>query len=249
MGNELDGRVVIVTGGARRRGLGAAIGRLLASRGATVVLTDVRDDEGRSTAGETEGAEYTHLDVSSEQQWDDVVGGLMARHGRLDALVNNAGIARMDRLVNATVYDWNETLAVNQTGVFLGMRAVARAMIAAGGGGAIVNVSSVAGMAGMFGSTAYGASKWAVRGMTKVAAKELGRHAIRVNSIHPGWIDTDMLADGAGDYEQRAKMAQSTPLGRLGVPDDIAGLALYLVSDAASFVTGQEFVVDGGWHG
>ena len=104
-------------------------------------------------------------------------------------------------------------------------------------------------MAGMFGSTAYGASKWAVRGMTKVAAKELGRHAIRVNSIHPGWIDTDMLADGAGDYEQRAKMAQSTPLGRLGVPDDIAGIALYLVSDAASFVTGQEFVVDGGWHG
>ena len=204
---------------------------------------------GERTAGEIERAEYAHLDVTSEQEWDDVVADVMGRHGRLDVLVNNAGIALMGRLVNTTVDDWNLTMAVNQTGVFLGMRAGARAMIEAGDGGAIVNISSVAGMEGLFGSTAYGASKWAVRGMTKVAAKELGRHGIRVNSVHPGFIDTDMLAQGNFDDEQRARMARSAPVGRIGGPDDIANMVLYLVTDAAGFVTGQEFVVDGGWHG
>jgi 3alpha(or 20beta)-hydroxysteroid dehydrogenase len=140
-------------------------------------------------------------------------------------------------------------MAVNQTGVFLGMRAGARAMIEAGNGGAIVNISSVAGLEGLFGSTAYGASKWAVRGMTKIAAKELGRKGIRVNSVHPGFIETDMLMqDGLSD-EQKAKIARSAPVGRIGVPEDIANMVLYLVTDAAGFVTGQEFVVDGGWHG
>jgi 3alpha(or 20beta)-hydroxysteroid dehydrogenase len=164
-------------------------------------------------------------------------------------LINNAGIAPMGRLVNATIDDWNLTIAVNQTGVFLGMRTAARAMIKADNGGAIVNISSVAGMEGLFGSTAYGASKWAVRGMTKIASKELGRHGIRVNSVHPGFIDTDMLAQGNFDDEQKAKMARSAPVGRIGVPEDIANMVLYLVTDAAGFVTGQEFVVDGGWHG
>ena len=130
------------------------------------------------------------------------------------------------------------------------MRAAARAMIEAGNGGAIVNISSVAGMQGLFGSTAYGASKWAVRGMTKIAAKELGRHQIRVNSIHPGFIDTDMLNQAGGlDDEQRAKMARSAPIGRIGLPEDIAGMAFYLVGPTSTWVTGQEFVVDGGWHG
>ena len=135
----------------------------------------------------------------------------------------------------------------------LGMRAAARTMIEtdvkANGGGSIVNISSVAGMEGLFGSTSYGATKWAVRGMTKIAAKELGKHGIRVNSIHPGFIDTDMLADGNYDDDQLARMARRAPVGRIGTPDDIAGMALYLVSEAAGFVTGQEFVVDGGWHG
>lgn len=248
VGKELVGKVALITGGARPKGLGAAEGRLFASRGATVVLADVLDDEGERTAGEIERAEYAHLDVVSEQEWDDVVADVIGRHGRLDVLVNNAGIAPTGQLVNTTLDDWNSTMAVNQTGVFLGMRAGARAMIEAGHGGAIVNISSVAGMEGLFGSTAYGASKWAVRGMTKIAAKELGRHGIRVNSVHPGFIDTDMFQSNF-DEEQRAKMARSAPMGRNGVPADIANMVLYLVTNAAGLVTGQEFVVDGGWHG
>ena len=249
IGKELAGKVVLITGGARTKGQGAAEGRLFAARGATVVLADVLDEDGERTAGEIEGADYVHLDVSSEQGWDDVVADVVARHGSLDVLINNAGIARVGQLVITTVDDWNLTVAVNQTGVFLGMRAAARAMIEAGNGGAIVNIGSVAGMEGLFGSTAYGASKWAVRGMSKIAAKELGRHGIRVNSIHPGFIDTDMLDQVGYDDEQRAKMARAAPLGRLGEPEDIANMALYLVSEASGFVTGQDFVIDGGWHG
>jgi 3alpha(or 20beta)-hydroxysteroid dehydrogenase len=222
---------------------------MFAARGATVVLADVIDEEGERTAGEIDGAEYTHLDVASEQAWDAVVADIVSRHGRLDVLVNNAGIARMARLVNATIEDWDATIAVNQTGTFLGMRAAGRAMIEAGNGGAIVNISSVAGLEGLFGSMAYGASKWAVRGMTKIAAKELGRHGIRVNSIHPGFIDTDMLAQGNFDDETLAKLARSAPVGRIGRPEDVAAMVLHLVTDAAGFITGQEFVVDGGIHG
>jgi 3alpha(or 20beta)-hydroxysteroid dehydrogenase len=248
-GQDLNGRVALVTGGGRARGQGAAEGRMFAARGATVVLADVIDEEGERTAGEIDGAEYTHLDVASEQAWDAVVADIVSRHGRLDVLVNNAGIARMARLVNATIEDWDATIAVNQTGTFLGMRAAGRAMIDAGNGGAIVNISSVAGLEGLFGSMAYGASKWAVRGMTKIAAKELGRHGIRVNSIHPGFIDTDMLAQGNFDDETLAKLARSAPVGRIGRPEDVAAMVLHLVTDAAGFITGQEFVVDGGIHG
>ena len=246
---DLSGRVVLITGGARERGQGAAEGRLFAAHGATVVLADVLDEEGERTAGSIEGAEYAHLDVTSEGDWDAVVGDVMARHGRLDVLVNNAGIALIAQLVNASTEDWNRTIAINQTGVFFGMRAGARAMIAAGNGGSIVNISSIAGLDGLFGSTAYGASKWAVRGMTKIAAKELGKHHIRVNSVHPGYIETDMLAQGGVVDNYRDKMVRSVPVGRLGQPEDIANMVLYLASDAASYVTGQEFVVDGGVHG
>ena len=139
-------------------------------------------------------------------------------------------------------------LAVNQTGTFLGMRTAARAMIGAGNGGSIVNISSVAGLAGTFGSMSYSASKWAVRGMTKVAAKELGRYGIRVNSIHPGFIQTDMIAHfpEMHDDDQRRRTERATPLQRLGVPDDIANVVLFLAGEASSYCTGQEFVVDGG---
>lgn len=248
-GNELEGKVALVTGGARPKGQGAAEGRLFSDRGATVILADVLDEEGERTAGEIERAEYAHLDVTSEEEWDTVVADVIDRHGRLDVLVNNAGIAPVSQLVNTTVEKWDLTIAVNQTGVFLGMRAAARAMIEAGNGGSIVNISSVAGMEGLFGSMSYGASKWAVRGMTKIAAKELGKHGVRVNSVHPGYIDTDMLAQGNFDDDQLDKMARRTPVGRIGVPEDIANMVLYLATDSASFVTGQEFVVDGGWHG
>jgi 3alpha(or 20beta)-hydroxysteroid dehydrogenase len=248
-GRDLAGRVAVITGAARPRGQGAAEARLFAERGATVVLTDVLDEEGERTAGGIENAEYAHLDVSSEEGWDALVSDVVDRHGRLDILVNNAGVARMGRLVNATLADWEFTLAVNQTGVFLGMRAAARAMIEAGNGGSIINISSVAGLEGLFGSMAYGASKWAVRGMTKIAAKELGKHQIRVNSIHPGFIDTDMLAQGGFDEDQLERMARSSPLGRIGTPEDIARTALHLAGDGSAWVTGQEFVVDGGYHG
>jgi 3alpha(or 20beta)-hydroxysteroid dehydrogenase len=246
---DLSGRVALVTGAGRERGQGAAEARLFTEHGATVVLTDVLDEDGERTAASIERAEYAHLDVTSEEEWDSVVGDVVARHGRLDILVNNAGVARIGRLVNATLQDWDLTIAVNQTGVFLGMRTAARAMIEAGDGGAIVNISSIAGLQGMFGSTAYGASKWAVRGMTKIAAKELGRHGIRVNSIHPGYIETDMLMQGNFDDDQLARMVRATPVGRIGEPVDIANMALYLVSGAAGFVTGHEFVVDGGVQG
>ena len=247
---DFSGRVALISGGGRERGQGAAEGRLLAARGARVILADVADEEGERTAGNIEGAEYAHLDVTSEADWDRVVGDIVTRHGRLDVMVNNAGVAAMAQLVNATTEDWNRTIAINQTGVFLGMRTGARAMIAAGNGGAIVNISSVAGMEGLFGSMAYGASKWAVRGMTKIAAKELGKHRVRVNSVHPGFINTDMLAQGGFDEgEQQQRIIKRVPMGRLGQPADIAEMVGFLCSDAASYITGQEFVVDGGIHG
>lgn len=245
---KLDGRVALITGGAR--GQGAADGRLLRTEGATVVLADVLDDVGERTAGETD-CEYHHLDVTSEQDWEQVVTDTVSRHGRLDVLVNNAGILRLGQMGKLTLEEWNLVLAVNQTGVFLGMRTAARAMIEAGNGGSIINISSIAGLEGMFGTLAYSASKWAVRGMTKVAAKELGRHGIRVNSIHPGIIETDMTATmpALSDAEKRERAKRNIPLGRFGTPDDIARLVLFLASDDSSYSTGHEFVIDGGVQG
>jgi len=241
----LAGKVALITGGAR--GQGAAEARLFAAAGAKVVIADVLDEAGAQTATET-GAQYVHLDVTSEEEWQAVVDDVAAAHGRFDVLVNNAGILRGATLVKETLEQWHEVLAVNQTGTFLGMRTAARAMIAAGNGGSIVNISSVAGIAGTFGSTSYSASKWAVRGMAKVAAKELGRYGIRVNSVHPGFIQTDMTADfpEMHDEDRRRRTERGTPLQRLGVPDDIANVVLFLASDASSYCTGQEFIVDGG---
>jgi 3alpha(or 20beta)-hydroxysteroid dehydrogenase len=247
-GGTLAGRVALITGGAQ--GQGAAEGRLFTDEGATVVLADVADSEGQQTAKEI-GGQYLHLDVASEEEWETVVAEVVATHGQLDVLVNNAGIFRAARLVEETIQQWEQVVAVNQTGVFLGMRAAAQAMIATGRGGAIVNISSVAGLEGIFGSMSYSASKWAVRGMTKVAAKELGRYGIRVNSIHPGLIETGMTADfpAVADEEKRRRTEKRTPLGRIGTPQDIANMALFLAGDASSYCTGQEFVVDGGVHG
>ncbi len=241
----LDGKVAIITGGAR--GQGAAEARLFAEAGARVVITDVLDEQGERTAGSVPGAEYLHLDVTSEASWEQVVADVVARHGRLDVLVNNAGIYSGGQLVNVRTEEWDRVIAVNQTGVFLGMRTAARAMIAAGNGGSIVNISSIAGMMGIFGGTAYGATKWAVRGMTKVAAKELGRHGVRVNSIHPGYIETDMLSEAGLDDQER--LARTVPLRRMGTVTDIASMALFLAGDTAAYCTGQEFVVDGGVFG
>jgi 3alpha(or 20beta)-hydroxysteroid dehydrogenase len=247
-GDTLAGKVALITGGAQ--GQGAAEGRLFTAEGATVVLADVADAEGQQTA-ESIGGQYRHLNVASEEEWDTVVADVMATHGHLDVVVNNAGIFGAARLVEETIEQWDRIVAVNQTGVFLGMRAAARAMIEGARGGSIINISSVAGLEGVFGSLSYSASKWAVRGMTKVAAKELGRYGIRVNSIHPGLIATPMTAafPAVVDEEKRRRTERHTPLGRIGTPEDIANMALFLAGDASGYCTGQEFVVDGGIHG
>ncbi len=242
---ELDGKVALVTGGAR--GQGAAEARFFAREGATVVITDVLDEQGEKTAGEL-GCDYIHLDVTSEAEWEAVVADVVARHGRLDILMNNAGIFKPAQLLNTSTEMWNQTVAINQTGVFLGMRTAIKAMIAAGNGGSIINTSSIAGLEGGFGAAAYVATKWAVTGMTKTVAKEVGKHGIRVNSIHPGAIVTDMITDmleGGRDE----KMAARQPIKRLGTPEDIAEMALFLASDRSSYCTGQAFTVDGGVHG
>lgn len=248
--NDLSGQVALISGGGRDKGQGAAEGRLFAAQGATVILTDVIGEEGEQTAGGIEGAEYAHLDVTSESEWDAVVDDIVARHGRLDILINNAGIAKMGRLVNTNLDDWDVTMAVNQTGVFLGMRAAGRAMISAGNGGSIVNISSVAGLEGVKGHGAYTGTKFAVTGLTRAAAQEWGRFGIRVNSVHPGIIETPMTADirAMTDASVRAKLERNIPIGRVGQASDIASMVLFLASDDSSYCTGQAFVVDGGVH-
>ncbi|HLZ71931.1 MAG TPA: glucose 1-dehydrogenase [Dehalococcoidia bacterium] len=239
---RLDGKVALITGGAR--GQGAAEGRLFAAEGAGVVLTDVLDTEGEATAKACGGV-YLHHDVTSAEQWERVVSAALDRHGRLDILVNNAGIWMTGRLTDTTEADYRRVIDVNQVGVFLGMQAASKPMMAARSG-AIVNISSIAGMRGAAAGFAYGASKWAVRGMTKSAAQELGRFGIRVNSIHPGLIDTAMLHQlpgiDAGGLENRLR---SIPLGRVGEAEDVAKLALFLASDDSAYSSGHEFIIDG----
>jgi 3alpha(or 20beta)-hydroxysteroid dehydrogenase len=236
---KLDGRVAIVTGGAR--GQGAAEGRLFAEEGATVYLTDVLADEGAKTAAEI-GATFVEHDVRDPAQWTALVARVVAEHGRLDVLVNNAGILRWERMMETSLDTWNEIVAVNQTGMFLGMQAVTPQMIAQRSGG-IVNISSVGGLSGSSQCFAYATTKWAVRGMTRGAAKELGPFGIKVNSIHPGIIDTPMMGDH--DLDSLASVI-GVPLGRYAQADEVARLALWLVSDDNSYSTGAEFVIDGG---
>ena len=240
---RLDGKVALISGGAR--GQGAAEARLFADEGAEVVLTDVLDDEGQQVAAEV-GGTYIHHDVTSEDEWSAVVARTVDLHGGLDVLINNAGIWITTPLIGGSLEDYKRVIEVNQVGVFLGMREAAPAMIERGGG-SIVNISSIAGLRG--GGTAFGytASKWAVRGMTKGAAVALGPHNIRVNSIHPGLIDTAMLHQlpnvEAGNLDQ---MVQRIPLGRIAEAEEVAKLALYLASDDSEYSTGSEFIIDGG---
>jgi 3alpha(or 20beta)-hydroxysteroid dehydrogenase len=238
---RLDGRVALVTGAASPRGQGAAEARLLAAAGAVVVVTDVEDEAGERTGASIgESASFRHLDVTSEAEWSAVVSWILDRHARLDVLVNNAGTWLAGPLVETSLDDYRKVIDINQVGAFLGMRAVVPAMRAAGSG-SIVNISSLAGLRGAQVSTAYAASKWAVRGMSRQAAAELAADGIRVNAVFPGYVDTGMIDAGHDEIAQRV------PLGRrLATPEEVAEVVVFLASDAARYVTGAEIVVDGG---
>lgn len=244
MSNRLEGRVVLISGAAR--GQGEAEARLFVAEGACVVLGDILEDLGKEVARSLAArAIFVNLDVSCETDWSRAVSAAIEQFGKLDGLINNAGVRAASRpLTEYSLADYRSVVDVNQVGVFLGMRAVAPAMTEAGGG-TIVNVSSVAGMTGVAGSIAYTASKWAVRGMTKTAALELGPHGIRVNSIHPGGIDTPMIADLLA-ARPRVANGSRNGAGRIGTAEEIATIALFLSSDESSMCTGSEFVADDG---
>jgi len=240
---RLDGKVAIVTGGAR--GQGGAEAALFRAEGAEVVITDVLVDAGEAHAAAV-GATFITHDVRSEEEWAEVVRQTNERHGRIDVLVNNAGIFRRGKLLDTSLEDYRHMIDVNQIGVFLGMKAVAPTMVAQQSG-SIVNISSIAGLLASPNAFAYGASKFAVRGMTKSAAVELARANVRVNSIHPGLIETDMMTEvTGGDTTRHDRFAGIVPLRRMAEPDEVAALALYLASDESRYCTASEFVIDGG---
>ncbi len=242
MGNRLEGKVAVVTGAAR--GQGAAEARLFAREGASVVLTDVLDAEGGAVATEIgERAVFLHHDVADEGDWQRVMTAATERFGGVDVLVNNAAIHWVRRIEEERWADFQRLVMINLGGVFLGTQAAIGPMRARGGG-SIVNISSAAGLVGYLGHGTYGASKWGVRGFTKVAAIELGRDGIRVNSVHPGPIRTHMLPGGPDDVDPTRW--RNLPLGRSGAPEEVAELVLFLASDASSFISGGEFTVDGG---
>jgi 3alpha(or 20beta)-hydroxysteroid dehydrogenase len=238
---RLDGKVAIVTGGAR--GQGAAEVRLFAAEGARVVISDVLVDEGKALAADLENVVFTRHDVSSEEEWDAAILLANERFGGLNVLVNNAGIAHTATIAKHTLTDYERLVAVNQLGVFLGIRSAIAPMTAAGGG-SIVNISSGAGLRATRYMIGYAATKYAVTGMTAAAASELAHFQIRVNSIHPGVIDTPMVAGISP--EMSAAMIKATPLRRLGAPEEIANVALFLASDESSYMTGAHLTVDGG---
>lgn len=244
MAAELEGRVALISGAAR--GMGAAEARLFVEEGARVVLGDVLDEEGEQTAAELgEAATYVHLDVTSEEEWQAAVARAEERFGRLDVLVNNAGVLGFGLLENTSLEDYERVVKVNQTGTFLGMKSAIGAMRRAGGG-SIVNISSLAGMQGVGGLVSYTASKFAVRGMTKVAAIELGPSSIRVNSVHPGGVATPMTRPVGGESEAEDDTVYTSPIPRIGRPEEVANLVLWLASEKSSYCTGSEFVIDGG---
>lgn len=243
MSGKLEGKVALVTGGAR--GIGAAIVRRLHADGARVVITDVLDDAGHALAAELgERAAYFHHDVGDEAEWVETLAAATARFGGLHVLVNNAGIFHPGQIADTPVRDIEQQFRVNQLGPFLGMKH-GQVPLRAAGGGCIVNISSIAGQLGFPNAAAYVGTKWAVRGMTKTAALELAPAQIRVNSVHPGFIETPMLENNPPEANQAG--IEATPLKRIGKPEEIAAAVAFLASADAGFVTGAELTVDGGW--
>lgn len=244
---RLDGKVALISGGAR--GMGNAEARLFAREGARVVIGDVAAADGAALADDIgDAARFVNLDVTAYDQWESAVAETLAAFGRLDILVNNAGIVIPSPMRDLSLEDYQKVIDVNQTGVFLGMKAATPAMERSGAG-SIINISSIDGMIGMDLVFSYVASKFAVRGMTRVAALELAPIGIRVNSVHPGFVHTRLgnpddipeIRELLDDYSRRR-----VPLGRTGEPEDIANLVLFLASDEAGYITGSEFVADGG---
>ena len=244
---RLDGKVALITGGAR--GMGKSHVRHFVAEGARVVFGDVLDDRGAAVAaglGE-QSCRYTHHDVTSEEDWAAAVALTVEAFGKLDVLVNNAGILQFAPIADMALADFRRVLEVNAVGCWLGMKAVIDPMTKAGGG-SIVNISSIEGFTGAAGLSAYSASKFAIRGMTKVAAAELAQFGIRVNSVHPGGVLTSMTlgAAGAADHIDPDAFVKSMPLSRFAEPVEISRLVAYLASDESSYSTGSEFVADGG---
>ncbi|MCH7744686.1 MAG: glucose 1-dehydrogenase [Chloroflexi bacterium] len=246
---RLEGKVAFVSGGAR--GMGAAEARLFAKEGAKVAIGDVLEDEGRKVEAEINetGGEaiFVRLDVTSESEWQDAIAATVARFGKLDVLVNNAGVGAHGKVEDTTVEDWDRVMDINAKGVFLGTKAAIPEMRKAGGG-SIINISSQLGLVGTDNSSPqYQASKGAVRLLTKATAIQYASEGIRANSVHPGPIVTPMTESSRADPEREKLMLSRIPLDRYGQPDDVAYGVLYLASDESSFVTGSELVIDGGW--
>lgn len=242
---RLDGKVCIITGAAR--GMGEATARLFADHGAIVILGDVMVEQGQAVAKDMGGsALFQRLDVSDDANWADCVGDVQNRFGKIDVLVNNAGLVHFTPIEQFNPDDASKILGVNTVGPMLGAKHVVPVMKVAGAG-SIINISSVDGLRGCNGLSLYTASKWALRGLTKSLAYELGTSAIRVNSIHPGGVDTPMGNSRGLPAEQLAHAFCRVPLQRIGQPNEIANASLFLASDEASYITGAELAVDGGW--
>lgn len=237
---RLDGKVAVISGAAR--GQGATEARLFVAEGAKVLIADLLDTEGKEVAAELgDSAAFTHLDVTDEDSWQAAIAEAESHFGPVSVLVNNAGVLSFGAIDKIDLADFQRVLQVNLQGVFLGIKSVVPSMKRARGG-SIVNISSSAGLQGLPMLGAYVASKWGVRGLTKTAAIDLGHKGIRVNSIHPGGVDTPMVAgtDTAGKAYQRL------PIPRIGTADNVARAVLYLASDESSYTTGAELAIDGG---
>jgi 3alpha(or 20beta)-hydroxysteroid dehydrogenase len=244
---RLDGKVALITGGAR--GMGKSHVRHFVAEGAKVISGDVLDDLGTAVASELgeDNCRFIHHDVSNEDDWAAAVAAALETFGKLDILVNNAGILMQARITDMPLTDFRRVLDVNAVGCWLGMKTAVEPMKAASGG-SIVNISSIEGLTGAAHCTAYAASKFAIRGMTKAAAQELGEFGIRVNSVHPGGIITKMIFDTAQtfDPERGERYFKAMPLGRFGKSAEVSHLVAFLASDESSYCTGSEFVIDGG---